>query len=173
MKITSEDVKAVQQRIEVTYEEAERYLIKADGDIELAVYRLSKRQESSLSKFIEEAKRIGLELLTYYIKIEKKDKVFLNFPLAFLVLFFAIVTMDTKIWVLVVSMGIILISESQVSIYKEEKLEDSVVEPLSKTVKEAFEESTKDDQTSIKEAEETLNKVDDDDDDYYEITIEK
>lgn len=191
MKITSEDVKAVQQRIDVTYEEAERYLIKAKGDIDLAVYMINRKRDSSSQKFVLEAKRIFNELLTYYIKIDKKQKVYLNIPLILVLLFFVMVDLDTKIWVLVVSIGVILISECQVSIFKEDKDEDGSIIILDDletsehkpdvTKPEVVDEEVvqaKNDTVSVTDnqqssASEVVKGDDDDDDDYYEITIEK
>lgn len=192
MKITSEDVKAVQQRIDVTYEEAERFLIKAKGDIDLAVYMINRKRDSSSQKFFDEAQRIFKELLTYYIKVDKKNKVFLNIPLVLILLFFVLVDLDTKIWVLVVSIGMILISESQVSIFKEEKKDDKDIiivdeEPSNEEKKddstEAEVEVTASEDVPVENVAVTVNDEssqvnissgdDDDDDDYYEITIEK
>ncbi len=130
-----------------------------------------------MAKFFEEAKRVGLELMTYYIKIDKKEKVYLNMPLIFVVLFFALVNLDTKIWVLVVSIGMVLISESQVSIFKEEKgKEDDMTMSVKKTAMDKEKDNETNniiDSVSSESSSDHSNKDDDDDDDYYEITIEK
>lgn len=198
MKITSEDVKAVQRRVDITYEEAEKYLIKANGDIDLAIFIINKRKETLFSKLLKEAQRIFKELLTYYIKIERKGNIIMNMPLMFILVILFLGDIDTKIWLLVVSIGAILVSESQVSISKVKKdEEDMMVKPAmkkreqkaeepkeSKKVEKPEEEKTYNgDEKSIKDG--PLNKEDaenqdkvadetsEDDDDYYEITIEK
>lgn len=205
LKITNEDIKAVQSQVDVTYEEAERFLIKSDGDIERAVTMINRKRDSSFSKFIDETKRIGAELLTYYFKIEKKDKIYMNIPLILVVLFFVFVNVDTKIWILVVGIGLILISESQVSIYKSEKEEEDLMvkkDPSEAESKEGVSRTPKADQSTqsneathidkrtidtldietpdvtvtdnpMSEKNVTAKSGDDEDDDYYEITIEK
>lgn len=169
MKITSEDVKAVQQRVDVTYEEAEKYLIKGNGNVDQAIYMINQKRDSGFSRFMDEVKRIFSELLTYYFKVEKKDKVFIDIPLLIVVMFFTLVNLDTKIWVLVVGIGLILLSESQVSIFKVAKEEDGLVK------REKREQQQKDSIPTpvvpVQPPEPEL--AEDDDDDYHEITIEK
>lgn len=171
MKITSEDVKAVQQRVDVTYEEAEKYLIKANGNVDQAIYMINQKRDSGFSRFMDEVKRIFSELLTYYFKVEKKDKVFIDIPLLIVVMFFTLVNLDTKIWVLVVGIGLILLSESQVSIFKVAKEEDGLVK------REKPEQQQKDSIPTpvvpVQPPEPELAEDEDDDDDYHEITIEK
>lgn len=173
MKITSEDVKAVQSRMDVTYEEAERYLIKANGDIELAIYLIEEKKTSNLSKFMTELNRIVKELMTYYVKIDRKKEILLNLPLIMIVLFLVFLEVETKIWVLVIGIGAILISESQVTIYKRIKDSDSIISQEKVQEEEDVTATNKKNQMSadidnpIDSAE--VNK----DDDYYEVTIEK
>jgi hypothetical protein len=183
MKITSDDVKAVQSRMDVTYEEAERFLIRANGDIELAIYLIEERKASNLSKFMTELNRIIKELMTYYVRIDRKKEILLNLPLIMIVLFLVFLEVETKIWVLVIGIGAILISESQVTIYKRSKDSDSIISREKEQEKEdkttsnemqqgaadinVMDASTKSESNSVDLAE--VNK----DDDYYEVTIEK
>ncbi len=183
MKITSEDIKAVQSRMDVTYEEAERYLLKANGDIELAIYLIGEKKGSNLSKFMTELNRLAKELMTYYVRIDRKKEILLNLPLIMIVLFLVFLEVETKIWVLVIGIGAILISESQVTIYKRSKDSDSIISqpkeppkedvPIFRDEKQASKDlehmdaSKKSTGKSVDQAE--VNK----DDDYYEVTIEK
>ncbi|MDF1616536.1 hypothetical protein [Petrocella sp. FN5] len=181
MKITSEDVKAVQARMDVTYEEAERYLVKANGDIELAIYLIEEKKASNLSKFMTELNRIAKELMTYYVKIDRKKEVLLNLPLIMIVLFLVFLEVETKIWVLVIGIGAILISESQVTIYKRSKDSDGIINQPEVIEKEEAVSSHNNEQRAARRGNTTtppnnkpLDSVDENkDDDYYEVTIEK
>jgi len=180
MKITSEDIKAVQSRMDVTYEEAERYLLKANGDIELAIYLIGEKKGSNLSKFMTELNRIAKELMTYYVKIDRKKEILLNLPLIMIVLFLVFLEVETKIWVLVIGIGAILISESQVTIYKRSKDSDSIISQSNEPQKEDVSTSYDKKQASknLDPLMKTTSKPGDQvkinkDDDYYEVTIEK
>ena len=127
MKITSEEVKALQSRIDVTYEDAEKLLIRCGGNMDKAVRMHEQKLDALPNKFSTEAKRIFKELLTYYIKITKNDDILMDLPLVIIVGFFLIMNVDLKVWIAVISIGIILISESTVSIYKKEKVDDSII----------------------------------------------
>jgi len=183
MKITSEDVKAVQSRMDVTYEEAERYLIKANGDIELAIYLIKEKKTSNLSKFMTELNRIVNELMTYYVKIDRKKEILINLPLIMIVLFLVFLEVETKIWVLVIGIGAILISESQVTIYKRIKDPDAIIsqEIVQKkedvTVSNDKKHEAVDINSMNASSESKISPKDsaevNKDDDYYEVTIEK
>lgn len=127
MKITGDMVRDLQQRIDVTYEEAERTLRRTRGDLDEAEAILKRQQGSRLNKLGDEVNRIYKELLTYYLKIVRKEKTVLDLPLLIPLGLFILMTTDSKIWVGVVTIGIILISESTVSIYRVEKEDKRVV----------------------------------------------
>lgn len=184
MKVTSQQVKELQRRVDVTYEEAERILLKVGGDIDKAEHHFNRKRRSGLSKVMDEAGRIYRELITYFLKITRKDKTVLDLPLIIVVGLFLIMTVDSKIWVSIVGIGIILISESTVNIYKVEKEEERIIkndpiadeapmapkaseeQPASASVEGMSTETVNDDNSN-----EPAKK--DNDDDYYEITIEK
>ncbi len=190
MKITSEEVKELQRRIDVTYEEAEKLLIRCGGNLNKAVKMHEQKKDALPNKFFEEAKRIFNELLTYNIKITRHDEVLMNLPLIIIIGFFLIMNVDLKVWIAVISIGIILISESTVSIYKKEKKDTSIIiksEPEARpetsdnvvkteTTVDVPVKNDLDTEVShiVTDGQVTLdNKQDEEDDDYYEITIEK
>ena len=127
MKVTGDMVRDLQQRVDVTYEEAERVLRRTRGDVDEAEILIKRRQESRLNRLTEEGGRIYRELLTYYVKIIRKGKTLVDLPLMILVGLFLIMTTDSKIWVGVVSIGVILISESTLSIYRIEKKDSRII----------------------------------------------
>lgn len=173
MKVTSQMVKALQKRIDVTYEEAERMLLKTNGNLDRAEELLKKQQDSAMARLTKEIERIYRELLTYYLKVTRKDKIIMDIPLLVVVGLFIIMTSDSKIWVGIVSIGIILISECTVAIHRVIKEEERIIR------KEAFEEAKAegpakaDQENRVETALKTENDEDKSDDDYYEITIEK
>ena len=177
MKVTSQMVKELQKRIDVTYEEAERILLRTNGNVDRAEEILRKQQNSGLSRLMDEVGRIYKELLTYYLKVTRNDKTILDIPLVVIIGLYLIMTVDSKIWVGIVSIGIILISESTLNIYRVTKEEERIVRTDVKskdTANTDIEEPLSVDEPSEPEVEkvQTTNK-EDDDDDYYEITIEK
>lgn len=191
MKVTSDRVKELQSRIDVTYEEAERVLLTTSGNIDRAVYLLEKRRESKTSRFMEEAHRIYKEALTYYFKIVRKGQVVVNVPLLIVVGLFLIMTVDSKIWVAVVTIGIILISESTVTIYKVENEDGFIVknkpaegetelkrrppesEGTSAETNAKTDVPPKKKEIPLEKTQQLAEDEKDDDDDFYEITIEK
>ena len=190
MKVTSDMVKDLQKRVDVTYEEAERILIKTSGNIDKAEHLINRRRNSKTSRFMDEAERIYKELLTYYFKITRKEEILVNVPLLVVVGLFLVMTMDTKIWVGIITIGLILLSESDVSIYRGDVDDEGIVqnEPEKKTKTKKDEDvttteagpspETVDEKDVVLEATDTREdkeviKKKDDDDDYYEITIEK
>lgn len=176
MKVTSEMVKSLQKRIDVTYEEAERILLKTNGNIDRAEALLKNQQTSTMKKMMDEIERIYKELLTYYLKVTRKEKVVIDLPLAIVVGLFLIMTVDSKIWVAIVSIGIILISECTVNIYRVTKEKDLIVhnEPNKESRMDVKKKNLVGENESRKVEPGVMGDHDhDDDDDYYEITIEK
>lgn len=166
MKVTSDMVKELQSRIEVTYEEAEKVLLRTNGGLDRAEHILYRKKNSTFSRFSEEAGRIYHESLTYYFKITRGQKIVMDMPLLIIVGLFLIMNADAKIWVGIVTVGIILLSESSVTIYRVKK------DQASETVhKDEEAEAPVKDETETEGTDKDMK--DDDDDDFYEITIKK
>lgn len=128
MKVTSQQVKALQKRIDVTYEEAEKFINKSNGNLDEAEKLVRAQRETMLYKWMTEIQRLIKELLTYHIKITTGDKEVVNLPLAIVFGLFMIMAVDTKIWVAVISMGLILVSESVVSVDRVEKDTNRIIQ---------------------------------------------
>ena len=184
MKVTSDMVKDLQKRVDVTYEEAERVLLKTSGNIDRAEHLLNRRRNSKTSRFFDETGRIYRELLTYYFKITRKEAILINVPLLVVVGLFLVLTMDSKIWVGIITIGLILLSESDVAIYRVEAEDERIIRNESKGDGQSDAEETVDKEVAKPTTEKVEKEVDnalatdetdkkDDDDDYYEITIEK
>lgn len=183
MKVTSDMVKDLQRRVDVTYEEAERMLLKTSGNIDRAEHLLNRRKASRSSRFFDEVNRLYRELLTYYFKITRKEAVLVNVPLLVVVGLFLVLTMDSKIWVGVITIGLILLSESDVAIYRVEVDDERIIRndpkdegPHGTRPKEPSYQASKAETMKAQDGDQpTSDGIDkkDDDDDYYEITIEK
>lgn len=184
MKVTSDMVKDLQKRVDVTYEEAERILLKTSGNIDRAEYLLNRRRNSMTSRFLDETGRIYRELLTYYFKITRKEAIIVNVPLLVVVGLFLVLTMDSKIWVGVITIGLILLSESDVAIDRVEVEDERIIRNEPKGDRQSDQEASVDKEVPKPTPERAEKEVDDamatnerdtkdDDDDYYEITIEK
>lgn len=154
--MTEEQLKEIRQQIDVSYEEAERYIDKSNGDVDLAVKLILERKKTFHSKMKREGKRLLKELLSYYLKIEKGNMVYINLPLLFFILFLLFAGIEAKIWVLIIGLGAVFMSESKVSIFKRKKKEDIIL------VKEHIDTSSDENK-----------KEDKDTDDFNEFTINK
>lgn len=187
MKITSDQVKEVQQGVHVTYEEAEKYLYRTNGDVDAAITLLIKKKNSTWNKFLEEANRLFKEALTYNFKVSRHEEIVVDLPFVLIIGLLVMMDVDAKVWVTIISIGLILISESHVMVYKRHKKHESeegqVKMPESRDdgLKEArVKPEVKEEEISVKEvlsnnseSGNDLHESPEQDDDYYEITIEK
>lgn len=172
MKVTSDMVKALQGRIDVTYEEAEKALIKTDGDIDRAEHLLYRRRNAGFARLLAEGERIYRESLTYYVKIVRRDKTVMDLPLLIMVGLFLLMNQDSKLWVAVVAIGLIFISESTVTIYRVQRQKKDFMETAAPT-ETGDERDLETPETTEEAPSEEHKNTKDDDDDYYEITIKK
>lgn len=173
MKVTSDMVKALQGRIDVTYEEAEKALIKTDGDIDRAEHLLHRRRNTGFARLLEEGERIYRESLTYYVKIIRRDKTVMDLPLLIIVGLFLLMNQDSKLWVAVVAVGLIFISESTVTIYRVQRQKKDLMETEAPRETADEPEAEVEATEAMDEAPSEEHKNTKDDDDYYEITIKK
>ena len=181
MTIDDSSIKAVQEQVDVTYEEAERTLRRTKGNIEEAVHLIRKRRENGFSRMMDDLTNLFWDALRYDLVIVRHEKVHMDLPLLILLGFFLLMPLDTKVWFLIIAMGLILMTECHVSIQKKDEYDKAKTTPKKDQVKtEPIKEE--DQETSVQRnpaqgsEEAALNQEiekDHDDDDYYEITIEK
>jgi len=155
---TDEKIKEIWQRVDISYEEAEKFLFKANGDVDLAIRLIKEKKYSFFSRVKKEVRRLFKELLSYYIKIEKEERVYVDLPMIFFVIFLLFAEMEAKIWILAIGIGIIFITESKVSISKRKKIKKTLL------VSKQKETSSQKTEVSSPVKEE---------DDYNEISIDK
>jgi Tfp pilus assembly PilM family ATPase len=83
MIITEKMIRELQRRVNVSYEEAERLLRKAGGNIDIAQALAEKHLNSLLGRLTKECERLINATLIYRLKVYKEKDVFLNMPILF------------------------------------------------------------------------------------------
>lgn len=126
MTITSEKIREIQSEIDVTYEEAERYLRRARGDVELAVHLLKIRKDSRFNHFYEETVRIFKEFMVYRLIIKKDEEVFINIPLLLVIVMFWVIDWGNTLFIFIVATGFVLMTNSEIALKRVEAKEDSL-----------------------------------------------
>lgn len=114
MHISEELVRELQKKIDVSYEEAEYFLRKAKGDVNMAVFLIMKKRNSSWEKF----KASLRELMKYRFILIRKGETIINLPLLLLALFILLYGIERHIFPLIVIFVIILLTECEVRIEK-------------------------------------------------------
>lgn len=116
MHISEELVRELQKRIDVSYEEAEYFLKKTKGDVNMAVYLIMKKRDSSWEKF----KTSLWELMKYRFIMTRKGETIINLPLLLIVIFVLLYSIGKNIFPLIVIFAIVLLTECEVRIEKVE-----------------------------------------------------
>ncbi|MDA3847690.1 MAG: hypothetical protein PF505_14320 [Vallitaleaceae bacterium] len=120
MKITEEMIRALQQKIDISYEDAERYLQKAKGDVDIAVLLYKEKQNSFSGKI-----NSGLGgFLKYRIVITREGRLLVDLPIALLLLLFLINSNVERFFIIGVLFVIALIAECEFKIEKRENETD-------------------------------------------------
>lgn len=115
MHISEELVRELQKRIDVSYEEAEYYLKRTKGDINMAVFLIMKKRNSSWERF----KASLWDAMKYRFILTRKGEIIINLPLALLALFLLLYGIERHIFPLIVIFVIILVTECEVRIEKQ------------------------------------------------------
>lgn len=116
MIISEELIRELQRRVDVSYEEAERYLKKAKGDINLAVYRIKRKDTSLWSKI----KKHLSDLLKYRFIMTRREKLLIDLPIwiVFVLIFIAKGNGYFRLFWLFIVFVIALIAECEVKVIK-------------------------------------------------------
>jgi len=118
MIITEKMIKELQRRVDVSYEEAERYLRRAGGNIEIAQAYCNKRNSSVFSRLFHEIEKLINATLIYRIKLYKGKDQFINLPVFYFILFVLIVGINKSLFVGVVFIILSLISDCNIEMAK-------------------------------------------------------
>lgn len=115
MKITEEMIRALQAKVDISYEEAERYLQKAKGDVDVA-YLLYKEKQNSFS---ERASSGISGFLQYRFRIVRKGRTLIDLPIAIILLVMLLDGIWNRAYVLILLFVIALVVECEFKIDKE------------------------------------------------------
>lgn len=115
MKITEEMIRALQAKVDISYEEAERYLQKAKGDVDVA-YLLYKEKQNSFS---ERASSGISGFLQYRFRIVRKGRTLIDLPIAIILLVMLLDGIWNRAYVLIFLFIIALVVECEFKIDKE------------------------------------------------------
>lgn len=196
--ITEEMIRKLQQRVDVSYEKAEKLLRRARGNVDRAVFLYNKKQNSNWDKMINGLKRGFENLIKYRFIMTRKGNTLINLPLIIILVFIIIEGITDLLFSLILAFIIALIAECEVKVLKE-KPNDKSNTVTKKNVKTTYRDKNRENSNEgivyeVKETEENkevveivgeedynkaednkkeeISKKDNDDDDYYEIVIE-
>ena len=125
-------IRDLQEREELSFEEAQYYLKKAGGDLDRAIYLVYKRKNSWCYKFGRVLKDRITAFWQYRIVICRADRMFINIP--FYIFFFLILTVSmtgiTFLLLLLIMVGLVMLSGSEMSLTRPEA--DKMTMPVSR-----------------------------------------
>lgn len=91
MIITEKMIRELQRRVDISYEDAEKFLRRAGGNIDIAEAYAKKRSNSFGNRLFREFEKIINATLIYRVRVYKGDDQFVNIPiLGFLIVLFLI-----------------------------------------------------------------------------------
>lgn len=160
MVIKDSDIEIILQRVNVSYAEAERALIKSKGDINRAIRYLEKKENNFAKKIFSKMNKLILNLVYYQLVITRKGETLLNLPII-LITFFFIFFEDLKYVEMIFLLLIVILTDCKVSIHKKNKVENQIKEDV---VSPSTKSEQNDDITT------TLQVIEEDD--YNEIFVE-
>lgn len=170
MNISEELVRELQSRIDISYEEAEYFLKRSRGNIDLALEMIHNKRSSSSEKAKTGLQQILTNLFEYRFIMMKKDEVFVNIPFAFILLFLLFDGLYENVFFMLVIIVIALALEIEVKIKKKE-----VMPPYKENRQNTKENKYETKPESKDETKYPINgtQADKNKDDSYEIIIEE
>ncbi len=115
--ISQELVRELQKKIDISYEEAEHYLKKSKGNIDMALFLIHKKRHSRW----ERMKSSVAELMKYKIIITRKEQILINIPVLIFAFLVFIYSVGRNLFPLIVLFVIALVLECEVRVYKEDE----------------------------------------------------
>ncbi len=102
MIITEKMIRELQRRVDVSYEEAEKFLKRAGGNIDIAESYAIRKENSIGARFFNELENIIDATLVYRLRIYKGEDVFTNIPVIVLVVLMVLIGVDKSLLIGVV-----------------------------------------------------------------------
>lgn len=118
----TERIRILQEREEVSFEEAQFYLKKANGDIDRAIYLIHRRRNSLFFRGKEAIKEIFSSFWRYRIQVFREGRTLLNIPLFVFLLLVLLVESTGFVFTIfsLILITAIIVSGSELSIVKSE-----------------------------------------------------
>jgi hypothetical protein len=190
MIITDKIIRELQRRVDVSYEDAERYVRRAGGNIDMAEAYARRKQNSLFHRAFRGIENLLNITFVYRLKVYRKDDVLMDMPIFLFFVLLLIVGIDRTITVGVIFVIIALVAECQLKLHKLENQEEfrfyrtvkKENNPTSEADIDVLEEEIiiTDDSSSHEtvdsveqQVKSTRNSIEDDSEDYYEVTIDK
>lgn len=197
MIITEKMIRELQRRVDISYEDAERFLRRAGGNIDSAEAFARKRANSLGNRLFREFEKIINASLIYRIKIYKNDDQFINVPILSIIIILIIIGVNKTLLLGVVFVIFALIADCNLQITKIDNQEEfrfykTVNKDEVRREQEAKADGTETELESIQlkeqmnqkpineviarekgKAEDKEEFIDPNEDDYYEVTIDK
>lgn len=129
MKISSELIKELKKRIDVSYEEAEYFLKKAKKDIDYAEYLVKKKRNSSWNNNRKKVSKLFGNIFTYRMTITRKDELLLNLPVVIIIMLLVLMSpMELGFYILI--FAVLLLTECELKIIRHNKKIDETEENI-------------------------------------------
>jgi len=179
MIITEKMIRELQRRVDISYEDAEKSLRRAGGNIEMAEMHAKKKTNSFWNRLFREFEKIINATLIYRIRVYKNDDQFINLPILVILLMVLIIGVNKMLLLGVVFIILALLADYNLQINKVKDQEEfrfyktvNKDEMNKKNESEDIKYETQTTQES-KHSEVEKDKSENNDDDYYEVTIDK
>lgn len=181
MIITEKMIRELQRRVDISYEDAEKSLRRAGGNIDMAEAHAKKKANSFRNRLFREFEKIINATLIYRIRVYKKDDQFINIPILALLFMTMIIGVNKTLLLGVVFVIFALLADCNLQI---DKVKDKDEFRFYKTVNKQEDHQGNSEEVIeekiIKEdivGNEDIKNEDIDkekkDDDYFEVTIDK
>ncbi len=118
MDITEKMIRELQSRVDVSYEEAERFLRRADGDVDKAEKHARKKANSFWNRLFNEIENIINATLVYRIRVYKDEDQFLNIPIIGFLIVLVLIGVDKTLLLGVVFVILALMTDCSLQIKK-------------------------------------------------------
>lgn len=108
-QISNDLIRQMQQHVSVSYEDAQYYLKKTNGNVELAVERVIRRRNHWMYKLTDAIKRFFLLFHDYRLMVNKNERSYLDVPIVVMIIYAMIIGIDRSIMVAIVTFLILLL----------------------------------------------------------------
>jgi len=177
MIITEKMIRELQRRVDISYEDAEKSLRRAGGNIDMAETHAKKKANSFGNRLFREFEKIINATLIYRIRIYKNDDQFINLPILVVLLMLLIIGVNKMLLLGVVFIILALLADYNLQINKVKDQEEfrfyKTVNKDEMNKKNKSEDIKHETQTTQESKYSEVAKDKNDNDDYYEVTIDK